>query len=960
MTIASSIRPLVSIVTPARNAAPTLDRAFTSIADQGLDNWEHVVVTHPADPDTSRVARGHANRDDRIVHKVVVSGTAAGARNAGLAHARGHFIMFLDADDTVAPDHLARLVREARRTGADVVLSGFRRVTHEGRPFQTRAGLRGFVPADVIAQGPPAALHAMLFRRELLDRIGFFDATLKTNEDWDLCLRAAAAGARFYACGSCSADYWNHEGSLTGDGSTMVRDRVEVARRALRLGVRGDQGESMEQQRIDLERDGLRTGLWAGAMAVAREQDTGAILAEMRGLKPLAPLSLEAEEGGAALLDGLAVGFGCRYEAIEQHLAGRWPQLEAFLAQVADLCADPGFDNALLAVLERDLARIGPAGSRRRVGRSLVVPASSALLRPIEAEPDARQVIVRFPVVRPRSRATLAVAPSAANGRSALSLAMNRTFAWLAERPQSAEGPAARARDLLVRALVVGKRVLRPHGPPAPANEDVDPQSGTEWEEIFSSENPWHYHREYEQAKYERTMALLPDRPIGRALELACAEGHFTERLARRVGHLTASDISSTALARCRQRCEEQGLDNLDYLELDFFNQPFGTGWDLIVSSEVLYYMGSPEKLSRYAERVVEALADGGLFLHAHAYQVSDTPEHSGFDWGDEFAAGTISRAFGANPDLRLESAVEAELYRIELYRKLSPAERQSPPAPAVPVEISMKAELDTALAADVVWNGALVTRLAAEAERHFRVPVLMYHSIAEDGPAGLASWRTSPEAFEHQLRFLRRRGYRSVSMEEWDTARSRGAALSGRPVVITFDDGFQDFADIAWPILQRNGFGAHMFVVSDAVGGVSDWDAWYGQPAPLMDWDCLSELVEQGLEIGSHCHRHRPLDRLTPAEILADATLSRQTFEERLGFAPTTVAPPYGICGPEQAELLQKAGFDRVFMAGGSFAPVWGPRLRTPRIEVAGGIGIDAFAALVGAKEPPEPADLP
>ena len=100
----------------------------------------------------------------------------------------------------------------------------------------------------------------------------------------------------------------------------------------------------------------------------------------------------------------------------------------------------------------------------------------------------------------------------------------------------------------------------------------------------LSTEDPWGTGSAYEQLKYRRTLSLLPGQPIGRAMELACSEGWFTEMLAPHVGHLVASDISETALARAKQRC--RAADNVDYRRLDMFDDPLPQDLDLIVCSK--------------------------------------------------------------------------------------------------------------------------------------------------------------------------------------------------------------------------------------------------------------------------------------------------------------------------------------------------------------------------------------
>jgi peptidoglycan/xylan/chitin deacetylase (PgdA/CDA1 family)/GT2 family glycosyltransferase len=966
--MAAGNSPRVSIVTAARNAENTLGRMFESVARQTIADWQHIVCVGPSNDATESITRRWAGKDPRIKVVQTEARTAGAARNAALASASGHYVLFLDADDTISRKHCASLLASATRTGAHAVASGYRRLAADGRIIVSHN-----IPdlddnaAEVIANGPITALHAMLFRREILEKVGGFDHKLKTNEDWDLCRKIVASGGRFATSKGASANYWNSAGSLTTDTAVMLQDSISVAKRC--------SGKCSAASHIagfaaacqcapDIANIALRTALWNGVAGLARGEKLTPILNQLRSISPLPPAAVDTDRMVAALLDGFVVGFGCAYLEVEERAAPLWMSLASFLRDVADICDDEGLDFVLLRDLEAELARIGPASPRRMIGSSLVVPLDSRMFAPLRLENGPAQVILKAPVVRPRSRGVIRFAPSQADTERPAKLIARRVATWLDARPRYAESKFAPWRDRGARSLILGRRVLRgmhrtARSSAAPDPNAADLQGSDPWETIFASEDPWNYHRAYEQLKYDRTLALIPDGPIGRALELACAEGLFTQRLAPRVGQLVAADISNTALDRARRRCDEAGLTNIDYRQIDFFNESFGSGWDLIVCSEVLYYMHSSAAVGEFASRVAAGLNDNGRFLHAHAYEVSDSPERTGFDWGDNFAAATISAAFAHEAGLVCEHLVETELYRIELYRKVG----KSDAALRTPIkeDLSARDGLEPELAADVVWNGAVTTREAAEKERCYRIPVLLYHSIGTDAPEGLAPWQVSPAAFEHHLRFLRRRGYRSITLDEWDKARGHSGAVSGRPVLITFDDGLQDFADTAWPILKRNGFGAHVFVVAGNVGKTADWDAHYGRSAPLMGWDTLLDVVGEGVTIGSHMHRHLPINRLTFEEVSAEADRSRQILSDKLAIDVNSLAPPFGICDPARIELFANAGYRWIFGADGDLAPVASrPGGRIPRIEIGASASIEAFAQLVRASDPPTGDDLP
>lgn len=104
------------------------------------------------------------------------------------------------------------------------------------------------------------------------------------------------------------------------------------------------------------------------------------------------------------------------------------------------------------------------------------------------------------------------------------------------------------------------------------------------------SEDPWDYHTSgYEQAKYAATLAALPRPRHGLCLEVGCSIGVFSALLAQRCEHLVAIDFSPSALQLARQNL--RAVRNVDLLRASFPEDTPPGAWDLIVCSELLYYL---------------------------------------------------------------------------------------------------------------------------------------------------------------------------------------------------------------------------------------------------------------------------------------------------------------------------------------------------------------------------------
>lgn len=184
---------------------------------------------------------------------------------------------------------------------------------------------------------------------------------------------------------------------------------------------------------------------------------------------------------------------------------------------------------------------------------------------------------------------------------------------------------------------------------------------------------------------------------------------------------------------------------------------------------------------------------------------------------------------------------------------------------------------------------------------------VWMYHSIApyDDDPYEVTM---TPQRFEKQLQWLRRRGLRGVSMGELLQARSEGRAR--RLVGLTFDDGYQDFVSNALPVLQRYGFTATLFVLAGRLGGTNEWS----RPGPskaLVTADEIVEIADAGMEIGSHGLKHVSLLKADDAQLADETVRSREILEELLGEPVRGFCYPYGYLDERVVAASRAAGYD-------------------------------------------------
>jgi peptidoglycan/xylan/chitin deacetylase (PgdA/CDA1 family) len=257
------------------------------------------------------------------------------------------------------------------------------------------------------------------------------------------------------------------------------------------------------------------------------------------------------------------------------------------------------------------------------------------------------------------------------------------------------------------------------------------------------------------------------------------------------------------------------------------------------------------------------------------------------------------------------------------------------------------------------------------------RLPILMYHSVSDDPEAVLSPYYrtvTSPRMFAVQMALLRAEGYRVVTLSEGlamltgQAARTEGPEQSakGPPhfhfhfhshlhphppaaklIVLTFDDGFRDFFINAFPILQRHGFSATVYLPTAFIGDdrsvISNVEGRTFKARECLTWSEVAELHQAGIEFGSHTVHHPRLVDLEWPEIENELLESKREIEEHLGVAACAFAYPYAFPQAEKRfakhfrELLASSGYQSCVTTAIGRAGVPVDFLHLPRLPMNG-----------------------
>lgn len=190
-------------------------------------------------------------------------------------------------------------------------------------------------------------------------------------------------------------------------------------------------------------------------------------------------------------------------------------------------------------------------------------------------------------------------------------------------------------------------------------------------------------------------------------------------------------------------------------------------------------------------------------------------------------------------------------------------------------------------------------------------IPILMYHSI-ESMPrsTNMRSLHVSPSKFKFQMFILKLLGYRGLSMKMLKPYLD--GEKQGKVVGITFDDGYRNNLINAAPILNKYGFSATCYIVSEKIGKSNVWDLEKNiTQRPLMNKNEIFKWIKSGMDIGAHSRTHVDLTTISSNEAHSEIFGCKVDLEKIFQLKIFDFCYPYGKFNDDIISIVNSAGYN-------------------------------------------------
>ncbi len=223
-------------------------------------------------------------------------------------------------------------------------------------------------------------------------------------------------------------------------------------------------------------------------------------------------------------------------------------------------------------------------------------------------------------------------------------------------------------------------------------------------------------------------------------------------------------------------------------------------------------------------------------------------------------------------------------------------------------------------------------------------VPVLVYHKFSRRTSDRMT---VREDAFEEQMAFLKRNGYRVITLDDLFDFLDRKRPIPRKSVVITFDDGWRSMYEIAYPILKKYGYPATLFVYTDLIHS----------SGPTLDWGKIREMAKNGIDIQCHTKTHRSLGKLEGEEtfheyfeaVKAELVESARIIKKQINKDVKYLAYPFGDTNSLLIKMVEKLGFRGAVTVVRAGNPFFADDFRVGRSMIYGDFDLKDFQNNVG-----------
>lgn len=222
---------------------------------------------------------------------------------------------------------------------------------------------------------------------------------------------------------------------------------------------------------------------------------------------------------------------------------------------------------------------------------------------------------------------------------------------------------------------------------------------------------------------------------------------------------------------------------------------------------------------------------------------------------------------------------------------------------------------------------------------RVLRVPILMYHYISNP-PSDADIYRLDltvpPDQFEAQMEWLAVNGFHPIRVMDLQYALKSGVPLPDKPIVLTFDDGYLDNFQYAYPVLKNYRFPATFSVITQFTDD--------NKPG-YMNWAQLAEISKAGMEIASHSQDHADMRLKYGTSLVDEINGSKQTIELRLGVPVRTFTYPSGKYDARTLATVRASGYGSGLTEIAGMRQTSDKMFELRRIRIRGAYNITDFA---------------